>query len=51
MSLLKQNNINNEKINKLLELEPEFVVGEDKKYKVEVIKNNAIYTNKIIGGQ
>lgn len=36
-------------MNELLELEPEFNVEEDKKYKVEAIKSSAIYAEVVKG--
>lgn len=51
MSLLKQNIIRKRQVNELLELKLELDnTREDKEYKVDTIKNNAVYA-KVIGGQ
>lgn len=44
MSLLKQNPIRKKRVNTLLKLKLEFNVRENKVYKIEIIKNNAVYT-------
>lgn len=49
MPLLEQDIKRKESINKLLKLEPEFDVGNNKKYKLEIIKNSAVYAIKLIG--
>lgn len=43
MLLLEQNTTKKRQVNKLPEIEPELNIGKDKKYKVEAIKNSAIY--------
>lgn len=42
MFLLEQNITKKEQVNELLELKSELDVGEDKKFKVEIIKNSTI---------
>ena len=50
MSLLEQNTTKKERMNKLFsEPEPEFNADNNKKYKVKVIINNAVYTKKAEG--
>ena len=50
MSLLKQDTTKKGRINELfLEPEPEFDAGDDKKYKVETIKDNAVYAKEAEG--
>lgn len=44
MLLLKQDTIKKRRVNKLLKLEPELDEREDKKYKIGVFKDSAIYT-------
>ena len=47
MSLLEQDTTTKKRINKLfLEPEPEFDAGNNKKYKVEAIKDSAIYAKE-----
>lgn len=43
MSLLEQDIIKKKQVNKSLKLEPEHNVGDDIKYKVNAIKNSAVY--------
>ena len=50
MSLLEQDTTRKEQINKLfLEPEPEFDIGNNKKYEIEAIKDNIIYAKKVEG--
>lgn len=49
MSLLKQNVIKKEQINKLLEIESEFNIEKNKEYKVKAICNSKVYTKKTVG--
>ena len=50
MSLLEQNTTRKERINKLfLKPEPEFDTGDNKKYKVEVIIDSAVYAKEAEG--
>ena len=50
MSLLEQDTTRKERMNELfLELEPEFNAGNNKKYKVEAIKDSAVYAKEIEG--
>lgn len=51
MSLLEQNTIKKKKVNKLLDIESELDEGENKKYRVEVIKVSVIYAIAAISGQ
>lgn len=51
MFLLKQNTSKKGQVNKLLEPELEFNVKKNKEYKVETIKDNAVYAIKDAGGQ
>ena len=47
MSLLKQNTTRMGWMNKLfLKPEPEFDIGNNKKYKIKAIRNNAIYAKE-----
>lgn len=39
------------RLNKLLDMELEFDIGEDKKYRVETIKNNAVFSNAVAEDQ
>lgn len=51
ISLLNKNNKKKERVNKVLDIEPELNTGKNKKYKIEAIKNNAIYANVVIESQ
>lgn len=48
MLLREQNIIKKRQVNNLLESEPKLDIGKDKKYKVKVIKNSAIYTTEVV---
>lgn len=51
ISLLRQNITKKRQVNKLFDPEPALDIKEDNKYKVEIIKNSAIYANENTRGQ
>lgn len=51
MLLLEQDSTRKEQVNKLSESEPKLNERHDKKYKIEAIKNSAVYDNKVAGDQ
>lgn len=51
MPLLKQNISNKKQVNKLVKFELEFNSEEDKKYKLKVIQDSAIYTIQAVENQ
>lgn len=46
MSLLEQDTINKERVNKLPKLEKEFEASDNKEYKVKLIIDSAVYGKK-----
>lgn len=51
ISLLEQNTTKKWQVNKLLESNPELHTTNNKEYKLEAIRDNAVYVNKVVGGQ
>lgn len=49
--MLEQNTTRQRQVNKLLESEPELDITKDKEYKVEAMKDSAVYANEVAGDQ